>query len=261
MSRMLSYIADEPLPASAALGTGLLAEFLDLSRLHADGWGTAWRDPTTGAVRTAGAAAPPAAGDAWTQALALPATARMIYLRFASRGAPAVAENVQPFHRGGSAFQHNGLLSPREDVLALLSTEQHAALRGTTDSEAYFAVIRASAPNEGSIEEGVVSGVRRVRSRFPRACLNAMLLTSSGLTVIHAAGSVVAPSTAFAERGFEGDALPPGHDGEYNVLRTTVGGSGARIVATTGVDQRDWTDLPGESVFSLDVGSVIDRRL
>lgn len=263
MSRMLSYVAREPLSMAAAVGDDLLAQFAALSRLHADGWGTAWRDAATGAVLTAGAATPLDGPDEWAAALSAPSTARMVYLRFASRGAPPAPENVQPFRRDDAAFQHNGLVSPREDALALLGHEQRAELRGTTDSEVYFAVVRTSGHGVGAFGDpsGIARGVARLRAHFPAACLNAMLLTESGLRVVHAAGTARVPLAAFVDRGADVAALPPGHDDDYNTLRTTASPSGARIVATTGIDQEGWTRLADESVFVVTEDGVAGVRV
>lgn len=258
MSRMLCYLSAEPLALADAVGDAALAEFADLARLHADGWGTAWRDVVTGGIRVAGSATTPVGGEEWARAVEAASTSRLVYLRFASRGAPPAAENVQPFLRGEAAFQHNGLIAPRADLLGLLPAEETSALRGTTDSEAYFAAIRGTArPVPGFPGASAVAGaVARVRTRFAGACLNAMLLTDTTLMVIHAAGTRGAPLAAFADRGFDVDGLPPGHGEDYNALRTTVSARGARVIATTGIDQESWTRLDDETVFTVSPGAL-----
>lgn len=271
MSRMLSYVAAEPLPLARAVGESVLAEFTDLARLHADGWGTAWRDVATGEVRTAGSATAAVGGEEWAHALAPASTSRMLYLRFASRGAPPAPENVQPFLRDGTAFQHNGLIAPREDLVGLLTADGRRELHGTTDSEAYFTAIRHAVRRAPGLDDAtaLAHAVARVRTMFAGACLNAMILTDATLMIIHAAGGTGAPLAAFARRGFEADALPPGHDDSYNALGTTVSGTGARIIATTGTDQATWTKLHDEFVFTVspggfartEIGAQADREL
>lgn len=257
MSRMLGYVAAEPAAAADALGDRLLSQFAALARLHADGWGTAWLDPDSRTVMClAGAVDAPVGGSLWAEALSVPSPVRMVYLRFASKGAPAAPENSQPFHHDGAAFQHNGLLAPREDLLDLLAPAARSRLRGTTDSEAYFAVVRgaarATAPGLARWSASTIAhGVAQVRARFPAACLNAMLVTESGLRVVHAAGTAAVPLTAFAERGADLAALPPGHDDDYNALLTTTTRDGVRVVATTGVDNRGWAVLPRDTVFEV----------
>ncbi|MCC2032501.1 hypothetical protein [Microbacterium allomyrinae] len=263
MSRMLSYVAPEPMMAPAALGEEIIAEFAALAHLHADGWGTSWLDADTGAVRTAGGTEALDGPEQLKAVLSAPSSARLVYLRFASGGALPALEDIQPFLRGGIAFQHNGVITPREDALALLTEVERAELRGATDSEAYFAVVRHAQPDGAAWRETTViaRGVARVRSRFPGACLNAMILTGSGLHVVHAAGTAKVPLAAFAGRGADLEALPPGHDADYNTLRTTTNPSGVRIVATTGVDQRGWTRLADESVFLVTADGVAGVRL
>lgn len=256
MSRMLGYVAAEPASAADALGDRLLSQFAALARLHADGWGTAWLDPDSRTVMCLAGADAPVGGRVWTAALSAPSSARMVYLRFASRGAPAAPDNSQPFHHDGAAFQHNGLLVPREDLLDLLAPAERSRLRGTTDSEAYFAVVRRSArattPGPARWSASTIAlGVAQVRARFPAGCLNAMLVTESGLRVVHAAGTARVPLAAFADRGADLAALPPGHDDDYNALRTTTTGDGVRVVATTGVDHSGWALLSGDTVFEV----------
>ncbi|WP_345801637.1 class II glutamine amidotransferase [Microbacterium sp. AZCO] len=262
MSRMLAFAARTPLPTAAAVGADVLAQFRALSRLHADGWGTAWLDPASRDVMTAGGRDAAGHSDEWETTLSRPSAARIVYLRFASGGAPASPENAQPFLRNGTAFQHNGLLAPREDALALLTEEARSGLTGTTDSEAYFAVVRG-ATGGGSLTTAteLAHGVRLVRDAFPVACLNAMLLTPAGLFVVHAAGSAPVPLAAFARRGADMSNLPPGHDDDYNVLRTSVTLTGARVVATTGVDQSGWDVLDTESVLRVTPDAVIGTEV
>lgn len=256
MSRMLGFVAAEPATTADAIGSRLLTEFAALARLHADGWGTAWLDPHSGAVMCLAGADAPVGGHEWIAALAAPSSARMLYLRFASRGAPASPENSQPFHRDVAAFQHNGLLAPRDELVDLLDPLERARLRGTTDSEAYFAVVRGSAGATGPghtrwSASRIAHGVAQVRTRFPAACLNAMLLSESGLRVVHAAGTAPVPRAAFAGRGADLASLPRGHDDDYNTLRLTTTGDGVKVVATTGVDQSGWARLAGDTVFEV----------
>jgi predicted glutamine amidotransferase len=262
MSRMLGFAAAEPVSAADALGDRLLSEFAALARLHADGWGTAWLDPLSGTVMYVAGAGSPVGGREWMAALAAPSSARMIYLRFASRGAPPSPENSQPFHRDGVAFQHNGLLAPREELVDLVDPLERARLRGTTDSEAYFAVVRGSAGAIGHGHAGwsasrIAQGVAKVRTRFPAACLNAMLLSESGLGVVHAAGSAPVPRAAFADRGADLGSLPPGHDHDYNALLTATTGDGVQVVATTGIDQSGWTRLSADTVFEVTHDKIV----
>lgn len=83
-----------------------------------------------------------------------------------------------------------------------------------------------------------------------------MLLSAHGLTVIHSAGSATVPLASFSARGFDADRLPPGHDADYNVLRATTAASGAAVVATTGIAQAGWHDLPADAVIAYGTSVV-----
>lgn len=256
MSRMLAYIADRTLTSREAWGEALLAEFADLARLHADGWGSARIDPG-GEVAAAGGVE---AFDLGQLDRAEASVARILYLRFASKGSPALPENTQPFVRDGLAFQHNGLLAPRDGALDLLAPADVAELVGTTDSEVYFAVVRrhlgAAAPDEPARLSALASAVNEVRAAYPDACLNAFLLDGAGLFVVHSAGRAATPLPAFRERGFAPESLPPGHGPDYNTLRVVRGPSGAFVVSTTGVDQAGWRALPADSVSRIDAAGI-----
>ncbi|MGA1837432.1 class II glutamine amidotransferase [Herbiconiux sp. 11R-BC] len=249
MSRMLAYAAARPLSSVDAIGEEEVASFLALAELHRDGWGRAWLSGPGASVRLLTGADP--AVHALPPVAATPATAAILYLRFASAGTDVASADRQPFEAEGIAFAHNGALVPRERTLAELDDEERAALRGSTDSELYFALVRRELRRGGRPPgQAVAAGVSRVRALHPEACLNAMLLVDGDLVVVHAPGTVPPPLAAFARRGVAGDGLPPGHDGSYNVLATTVQ-RGVRIVATTGTAIAGLTPLPVDTVVTF----------
>ncbi|MGE4427335.1 MAG: class II glutamine amidotransferase [Solirubrobacteraceae bacterium] len=249
MSRMLGYVSRTPLTPAEALGEELLGSFVALADLHRDGWGHAWTGDGPGASVTARTGLDPAR-EGLSDARLPRATVGLSYLRFASAGAAVVRENLQPFVADGMAFGHNGALAPPDLAVAELSDDERSALRGTTDSEVYFALLRRGL-RDGSapIEQRVAGGVPAVRALYPEACLNGMLIAHGALVVVHAGGTVRPPLHRFAERGFDRETLPRGHDDGYNVLWTTVRESGARVVATTGVDTTTWQRLEDDTVY------------
>ena len=243
MSRMLGTIAPHPMTPGAALGATLLSAFLDLSTLHADGWGYARTAAADDSLRVRTGLTP--AHDA---PLVESAEVSLIYLRFASAGTAVAPENLQPFVADDVAFAHNGALVPRAHALDTLTTRERDGLRGTTDSEVYFAVVRRELRSSVSPESGIAAAVVRVRELYPSACLNAMLIVDGTLVVVHCPGTVDPPLPAFARRGVAQAHLPPGHDDAYNVLATTVLPTGARVVATSGVDTAGWERLADDAV-------------
>src|SRR5206468_4104121 len=69
MCRLLAYASRTPVTLSDLLGTDELAEFTDLSRKHADGWGFAWAEQQGVATIAAARTADPADALAETAAL------------------------------------------------------------------------------------------------------------------------------------------------------------------------------------------------
>ncbi len=246
MSRMLACLAPHATTLRDALPDGLLEDFQRLALLHGDGSGIG----TTGGVplRTVRL---PGGPFAWDDA-ATPRLGFLLYLRFASRGAAVAPENVQPFLAGGLLFQHNGAFASRD--LGLLTAGEQEELRGATDSEIYFALVRRACHGrtDGGADEvarAVAATVRDVRHQYPVACLNAMMLAGDDLVVVQSAGSAPTPLEAFAARGADLHHLPSGHDGEYNRMFTIQDArTGVRVVATTGVDVTGWQPLPDDTV-------------
>jgi predicted glutamine amidotransferase len=258
MSRMIGFVTDRPSSPSRALGGDLLDSFLALSALHCDGWGYASVVHSDPLPRVSTGLGPVRAE--WHPVVA---TSGLLYLRFASAGAAVTPENLQPFIGDGIAFAHNGALVPRELAERRLTDAERAALRGTTDSEVYFAKLRRRLAATGSLTpETLAAGVARVRALYPAACLNAMLLVGDALVVVHSPGTVAPPLAAFAARGVADDRLPPGHHAGYNVLATTRLATGARVVATSGVDTTGWQKLEADTVYAyLSDGSVQAARM
>lgn len=244
MSRMLAYVAPRPLDPSTALGPDLMTAFAQLSRVHADGWGVAWRDSDGVAAHTASTRLP--SPTELAEALP-PSSAALIYLRFGSAGTRTGSAEAQPFVRAGRALQHNGALRPATRLRDQLTETERAGLRGTNDSELYFA--RVSRELADPIDPAaVIDGVLAVRELYADACLNALLLSPDALIVVHSSGGRGAPLAAFANRGLDLDTLPSGHDDDYNRLYTRVTANGVRAVATTGIPLDGWTPLPDDTV-------------
>lgn len=250
MSRMTAYVSPTALACEAALGAPALTGFSALAGLHADGWGSSWHDPATGALHRT-VETRPASPEHLRASTAAPSAARLLYLRFASAGAPVAPANAQPFLHAGMAFQHNGLITPRSRALEMLDERERRSLTGSTDSEVYFALLRrrlVDRTEPARALDTAAGAVSDLRAAFPDACLNALALLGGHLLVISSAGTAPPPLASFAARGFDPEHLPPDHDAHYNELRTTVTSTGVRVVATTGFDQSGWETLAPDSV-------------
>lgn len=257
---MLAYIAPRVMTAAEAVGDSTLEDFLSLCALHRDGWGYASTSSRAGVSVSTGITS---TREGVRAAGAQASAAAITYLRFASAGTAVSAANLQPFAADGAAFAHNGALTPREPIERALDPQERAALRGTTDSEMYFALVRrhlrgrpSAAESGATVATTIATAVAEVRALYPAACLNALLLVGGALVVAHSRGTVDPPLRAFADRGAELDDLPPGHDRTYNTLFTTVLSSGARVVTTTGVDVSQWTPLADDTVYVFPADGV-----
>ncbi|CAN5193790.1 hypothetical protein BH11ACT2_BH11ACT2_11390 [soil metagenome] len=261
---MIAFVAPRPMTVGEAIGAGRLRQFTELAALHADGWGTAWLDADTAIRSSVSATAFDSTG---LERVDSAVRARTLYLRFASRGSPRTGPHIQPFAAGALSFQHNGALVPAQNARALLGADSLSTLRGTTDSELYFALVRQHLPSPISTltpmpspttRETIAAAKRAVaqlRERFAEACLNAFLLTDRALIVVQSSGTVCVPLPAFAERGFDLSRLPPGHDARYNRLSWTRSpATGTVTVATSGITTTGWIDFAQDTVswFPLD---------
>lgn len=248
MSRMLAFIGAHPSSLTEAVGRRLAKQFAELSVLHSDGWGTAWQFGESVAGRVS-----PGRWDAAAGAEAeIPSMARVLYVRFASRNSAINAENTQPFVRDGLAFQHNGALPAPEHVRASLYPEISMELRGSSDSELYFALVRQHLRGS-TVASDVVLAARlaaaELRSLSAESCLNAFILTANALIVVQSSGTAPVPLAAFTARGFDRDSLPRDHDEHYNRLSWARSArTGTVVVATSGIDTGGWTALAEDTV-------------
>jgi predicted glutamine amidotransferase len=252
MSRMLGYLTPHTSDASSAVGAALLDAFAALARVHQDGWGAAVAT-ASGAVKATWSTEALSGSDELARHTQGDATARLVYLRFASAGSAPATENCQPFVRHGIAFAHNGVLSPRDRAWDLLSPNERSHLRGTTDSEVYFAlVIRELFVDEtADAADAAARTAARLRALYPDACLNALLLTRDGLVAVQSSAGRPPPLAAFTSRGQLFEDLPPGHGPDYNALATTTLNNGTIVVCTSGVEREGWRLLPEDSVTRI----------
>lgn len=242
MSRMLALRSPDP----TALPADALEQFLALARVHSDGWGYA-AVPLSGRMGTVTGMAK--ATERLRAVAAEPRTAALLYLRLASSGSPIARENLQPFRSGGLAFMHNGALVPRSRGLAALTASERRALRGTSDSEIYSALVeRALASGRGSVRDRVSGAVAEIRSLYPTACLNAMMLVDGTLVVVASRGTAPTPLSALEAHGATLDSV---ESAAYNRLYITRTREGAHLVTTSGIDVEGWEEIADGEILVL----------
>lgn len=251
MCRLFAFVAPERSTARQELRGAGLESLLSLARLHGDGWGWAGIDDI-GAAPEVRKSALSAVSDAdFETAIDAPSHAAMVHLRWATAGLPVNMDNAHPFQADGMAFAHNGTIKPLDEIRALLSPASVETLKGTTDSEMYFALIREQVALGLSVHEAAVHVVRRLREHFPAASLNALLIDGEELIVVHASATSVLTADDRGRMGALAAELPSAHNEDYFALRWRQSPDGTIAVSSTGVAGSDWMALPAESVTAI----------
>jgi predicted glutamine amidotransferase len=122
--------------------------------------------------------------EAWRGAVTETRTdAALLQLRQASPGMPHVTSNTHPFLGDGMAFAHNGHAHPTAALDALIVDAGAPIPIGDTDSERYFALVRAAAIG-ASPDTALLGVAHRIASVATATSLNALLLTPDALIAI-----------------------------------------------------------------------------
>jgi len=259
MCRLLGYASDHARTTESILGGTQSAVFQDMAALHRDGWGSAWLDESLAdseisAVRSAQTGVH---DEVLTGVLtSTPARARITHLRMATDGMACEPQNTHPFVADGMAFAHNGSLVPTALLEELIAPEIASALRGDTDSERYFAVIRTALSTGLDMIDAVHHAVTQIRMSFPNASMNALLLSHTHLIAIHANVGARVPYEDFDASGLSDEEFPLDHRNAYYLMRQRRLDDGTIIFASSGLDIVGWDPLPSESIVSVDLRTL-----
>jgi predicted glutamine amidotransferase len=260
MCRLLGVVSAIPVSIADAVGEGVLTDFVALTKIHGDGWGVAGTDhvgDTPHVKVSAGSALHDPEFDAATHGLR--SAAALVHLRWATNGLAVQPQNSHPFFADGLAMAHNGSIKPMALLDDLLEPAVAATLRGTTDSERYFAVIRQHRRTAPSLAEAVRRAVVQLRKIYPEASLNALILGEDQLVVVHAH----ARSRLLDEDIDEISAtdLPAEHLEDYFSLRIARPGDGIVVVGSTGFGDLGWEPLEPESVTAISMRDLTMAQL
>ena len=235
--------------------------FQDMSRLHRDGWGTMWLNEDASRARTTVAAVRSVASglgdvDLRSSLIAHPSRARVAHLRLASKGMPIRQENTHPYLADNLGFAHNGAIIPTDRLRSMLTDGSLTAVKGDTDSELYFALIRENFREGGSLSRATVDAVSEIRRQYPLASLNALLLSADELIAVHASRNTPIPHEEFAESGLPHDELPLEHSTDYYRMGYYRSANGSIAFSSVGIDMAGWHELPQESVTTVDLRTL-----
>jgi predicted glutamine amidotransferase len=180
MCRLLGWASRVPTTLSGLLGDDELAEFTDLSTLHADGWGVARSTGRGVAVRKRPEAARSSARFD-RESSRRRSDLGMAHLRRATLGLSVGPDNTHPFTDGRVAFAHNGSISPPAALDALVPASTAGRRRGTTDSERYFLAVLARMRDGVPPGEALRATADDIAATATFTSLNCLLLTHESL--------------------------------------------------------------------------------
>lgn len=261
MCRLLAYAAPTDTTVSGVIGDMRSDAFQHMTRVHNDGWGTAWLAAGPGEdrpeVESLRISTPGQHDPVLTTILREnPSTARIVHLRLATDTFKRTKTNTHPFVAEGIAFAHNGTIVPVERFHRLLEPASYAGVAGDTDSELYFALIRQYARRLGSLGRGVVEAVRVLRKEFPTSSLNATVLSESELLVVRASSTARMTAELFGTLGVDVDDLPIDHTDDYYRMKMLRRADGTTVFSSSGIDQEGWTEVPDDTVTRVDLRTL-----
>jgi len=250
MCRLLGVVSDRPVTVADAVGEVVLKDFVALTKIHGDGWGVARVEAAGGSpavVVSAGSALDDPEFIAAAAEVSAPAS--IVHLRWATAGLAVRLENSHPFVADGLAMAHNGSIRPVEPLEAMLTPEVAAKLRGTTDSERYFALIRQHRRTAANLREAVRDAVSELRAVYPEASLNALVLGEGQLVAVHAHARTTLPDDDIEQ--LSAVDLPAEHVEDYFALRLARPDDHTVVIGSTGFGDLPWQPLPPESVTAV----------
>lgn len=257
MCRLLGVVSTDPTSRADAVGDVVMKDFVALATVHGDGWGVATvehvGDSPRVEVSADGALQDPGFSSATRD---LRSVAALVHLRWATTGMAVEPQNSHPFTADGLAMAHNGAIKPVGALHDLLEAEFAGALRGTTDSERYFALVRQHRRTATTLAEAVRRAVVELRQLDPESSLNALILGEDQLIAVHAHAMSRLRAEDIAE--ISATDLPAEHLEDYFSLRIARPRDGIVVIGSTGFGSTgfgnlDWEPLPPESVTSIEL--------
>jgi predicted glutamine amidotransferase len=255
MCRLLGVVSATPITVADAVGDSVLKDFVALTKVHGDGWGVAAigeRGEAPHAQVSAGGALDDPVFTAVTHHQR--AAAILVHLRWATNGLAVQPQNSHPFVADGLAMAHNGSIKPMGPLDDLLQPGIAASLRGTTDSERYFGLIRQHRRTTRTLAEAVRRAVAQLRQIYPDASLNALLLGEGQLIVVDAHARSQLLDEDIEE--ITAAELPAEHLEDYFALRLTRRDDGTLVVGSTGFGDLEWEPLPPECVAAISMADL-----
>ena len=184
MCRLLAYASRTPVTLTDLFGEEELAQFVELSKTHCDGWGLAFAETEgVGRIRV------PDPAHSSPEFVEVSQEHRsdlaIVHVRWATDDLAIDLLNTHPFSDGRLAFAHNGAIRPAHALDSLISPELRAGLEGTTDSERYFLAVADRARRMGPADALATTTAAIANGGFEHTSLNATLLTATELIAVN----------------------------------------------------------------------------
>ena len=235
MCRLMGYVSGRDVSISEFTGPRF-EDFAALSAFHRDGWGIAELEAGTTTPKLIVEPIQASESEAFKRASQEDKyNGALLHFRWATAGLPVVEGNTHPFTHGEYSFIHNGGVLPATAMDSFIDQDLFEGLRGTTDSERYFATILTEIRKVGLIE-GVAAAIRLIREKCDYSSLNAMLLTPHQMIIIN-------------EHTYK--RIPPGETEAYYDLYYRKNADGV-LVASSGWDQAGWTLIENHRALIID---------
>jgi len=242
MCRLLGVVASTAAPVDA-LVPDELQRMEALAEVHPHGWGVA---SVTGGggldVRKAPERA--ASSERWSDARRVSTDAALLHIRQASPGMSHIDANTHPFLADGMAFAHNGHAHPVATLDTLVTSAGGPSSLGDTDSERYFALLRAAAARTAT-DRALLDAASRITAEATATSLNALVLTERSLVAVAWWDEPVIRGAGDGES-----------DRDYRLWYRV--GPDRVVVASAFVagDGPEWQELPHGHALSVDRGTL-----
>jgi predicted glutamine amidotransferase len=184
MCRLLAYASRSPITLTDLFGVDELAEFVELSRRHCDGWGLAYAEEQgVGTIRV------PEPAHSSPEFVEVSQEHRsdlaIVHVRWATDDLAINLLNTHPFTNGRMAFAHNGAIRPAQSLDALIAPDVRANLEGTTDSERYFLGVADRARRMEPAQALAATTAAIAHSGIDFTSLNATMVTDTELIAVN----------------------------------------------------------------------------
>lgn len=216
-----------------------LDNFLELSRVHCDGWGYAHVEHDSEQAEKFREPVPAIDSKHLKEQIEMPTDGALLHFRWASKGLGVKESNTHPFTCEGISFIHNGSFAPYDVFKPYISQEYLDLAEGETDSELYFYYLMSEIKKHGFVQ-GVTAALKFIKENISHSSANMMILNNDYFI------------TACR---YNQDRIPElfKQDIDYYELRYKKTPENV-LVASSGWNQEGWTLLKNDSLL------VVDRK-